>query len=113
MIFYKFRFVKLFFENRTDEISVSETEPLETALEQALEIFDNLPDEYESSFGLLNERDERLIFYKFNPFLWKLELSGSFDHKYFALCPVHRCRQFIIGLFSGASAFSLVDFKRE
>ena len=106
--------MKLFFENITDELKVPMDFPLDAVLEQALEIFEQLPEDDGSSFGLVNDQNVVVQFSKFNKFLWLVEIPEvpkNGIHQGF--CNRNQCIRLIQDIFSGADPFSVCEFKFE
>ena len=65
--------MKLYYENITEEEKISLDFPLDACVEQALEVFENLPQSDGSSFGLVDENDGVIHFEKFNKFMWLVQ----------------------------------------
>lgn len=106
--------MKLFFENFTEEAKVPMDFPLDAVLEQALEIFETLPEDDGSSFGLVNDQNLVVQFSKFNKFLWLVEIPDvpkNGIHQGF--CNRNQCIRLIQDIFSGADPFSAYEFKFE
>lgn len=106
--------MKLFFENISENLKVPVDFPLEAVLEQALDIFEQLPEDDGSSFGILNENNVVIQFNKYNKFLWLVEIPDipkNGIHQ--AFCNRHQCVRLVEDIFSGADPFSLVEFKFE
>src|SRR5690606_2283844 len=106
--------MKLFFENITENLKVPVDFPLEADLEQALEIFEGLPEDDGSIFGILHENNVGIHVNKYNKFLWLVEIPDipkNGIHQ--AFCNRHQCVRLIEDIFSGADPFSLVEFKFE
>lgn len=106
--------MKVFFENISEEIRVPSEEPLESALEQALDIFDNLPEDDGSSFGLLNDNEISIQFFKLNKFLWLVEIPDS-NRKgvYRAMVNKSKCIKLITAFFSDRDPFEICSFEFE
>ena len=106
--------MKLFFENITEDIKVPMDFPLEAVLEQALEIFEQLPEDDGSSFGIVNDQQIVVQFSKYNRFMWLVEIPDVSKHGvHKAICNRHQCVRLIEDIFSGADPFFLVEFKFE
>lgn len=111
-LFYKFNLMKLYYENITEEEKISLDFPLDACVEQALEVFENLPQSDGSSFGLVDENDTVIHFEKFNKFMWLVqipELSKHGSHQ--AICNLNQCKKLIKGLFNGVDPFDMIDFE--
>jgi hypothetical protein len=106
--------MKLFFENFTEEAKVPMDFPLDAVLEQALEVFENLPEDDGSSFGLVNEQNVVIQFSKYNKFLWLVEIPDvNKNGIYQCTCNRNQCIRLIQDIFSGADPFSVCAFKFE
>lgn len=106
--------MKLFFENITDHMKVPIDFPLEAVLEQALEVFEQLPEDDGSTFGIVNETGVVLQFSKYNKFLWLVEIPDipkNGTHQ--THCNRHQCIRLIEDVFAGADPFTLSEFKFE
>lgn len=106
--------MKLFFENISAFEKVSRDNPLESSVEQALEIFENLPQDDGSSMGFVDSNNILIEFSKYNRFLWLVEIpifekNGSFQ----ALCNKHQCKRVIRQLFKGTDPFLTCEFEFE
>lgn len=104
--------MKLFFENISACERISRSFPLESSVEQALEIFENLPENDGSSMGFIDSNNILIEFQKFNQFLWLIEIpvfseNGSFQ----AVCNRHQCKRVIKQLFQGVDPFLTCDFE--
>lgn len=98
--------MRLFFKNYQNNLSISAKYALETSIWQALDIFDNLPENDDSFLGLINSENEVLKFSKYDKFLWIVEipipdkqgaLQGYFTRP--------RCREII------KNVFNKIEFK--
>lgn len=106
--------MKLFFENITEEVRVQMDFPLEAVLEQALEVFESLPEDDGSSMGLVTDEGIVLQFRKYNKFMWLVEIPDMSKHGvYQAIVNRNQCIRFIEDVFSGANPFSVIQFKFE
>ncbi|MET3733036.1 hypothetical protein [Moheibacter stercoris] len=106
--------MKLFFDNISEQVKIPMDFPLEAVLEQALEVFDQLPEDDGSSFGIVNEQNIVVQFYKFNAFMWMVEIPDHSKHGiYQAICNRGQCIRIIEDLFSGADAMTVAQFKFE
>lgn len=106
--------MKLFFENITDNMKIPMDFPLDAVLEQAMDIFEQLPEDDGSSFGIVNDKNIVIQFSKYNKFLWLVEIpdmSRNGIHQSF--CNRHQCIRLIEDIFSGADPFTLSEFKFE
>ncbi len=106
--------MKLFFENITEDMKVPMDFPLEAIFEQALEIFDQLPQDDGSTFGIVNDQEIVVQFSKYNKFMWLVEIPDVSKHGiHQAICNQNQCVRIIEDLFSGADAMSVTEFKFE
>lgn len=106
--------MKLFFENISDQIRVPVDYPLDAVLEQALDVFEQLPEDDGSSFGIVNETNTVIQFSKFNKFVWLVEipdLPKNGTHQ--THCNRNQCIRMIEDIFGGADPFTLSEFKFE
>lgn len=104
--------MKLFFENLETGISVPFETPLEASLEQAVEIFDALPDDDGSSLGILYAEDLSVQFYRYNKFVWIVEIRDeNKDGVYRSICNKNQCIRILEGLDEGINPFELSEFK--
>lgn len=106
--------MKLFFENISEQMKVPVDFPLDAVLEQALDIFEQLPEDDGSTFGIVNDNNIVLQFSKFNKFLWLVEIPDipkNGIHQ--AFCNRNQCIRLIEDVFSGADPFTLLEFKFE
>src|SRR5690625_612395 len=104
--------MKLYYENITEEEKISIDFPLDACVEQALEVFENLPQSDGSSIGLVDENDAVIYFEKFNEFMWLFhiaELSKHGSHQ--AICSLNQCKKLIKVLFNGVDPFVMIDFE--
>lgn len=103
--------MKLYYENITEEEKISVDFPLESSVEQALDVFENLPQYDGSSFGLVDENSLIVHFEKFNKFMWLIEIPMlSENGSYQAICNINQCKKLIKELFNDTDPFSIVDF---
>lgn len=106
--------MKLFFENISDDVKVPMDFPLDAVLEQAWEIFEDLPEDDGSTFGIVNEKNVVVQFSKYNKFMWLVEIPDVSKHGvHQAICNRNQCLRIIEDLFSGADPFSVCEFKFE
>lgn len=94
--------LKMYIYNYTHKVKVSIHKPLEASLEQALEVFDELPQTDGSYFGLINEKEICCQFSKYNKFIWLLEIP--FPEKkgnYQIFLTPNKCKSIIHELFNG------------
>ena len=104
--------MKLFFENITENVKVPMDFPLDAVLEQALEVFEELPEDDGSTFGIVNEQDIVVQFSKYNTFMWLVEIPDLPKHGvHQAICNRNQCIRILEDLFSGADAMSVAEFK--
>jgi len=104
--------MKLFFENIADDVKVPMDFPLEAVLEQALEIFEQLPEDDGSTFGIVNDQEIVVQFSKYNKFMWLVEIPDVSKHGvHQAVCNRNQCLRILEDLFSGANPFSVSEFK--
>ncbi len=106
--------MKLFFENITEDFKVPMDFPLEAVLEQALEVYENLPEDDGSSFGIINDVNILVQFSKYNSFMWLVEIPDVSKHGvHQAICNRNQCIRIIEDLFSDADAMTVTQFKFE
>lgn len=106
--------MKLFFENITEDVKVPMDFPLDAVLEQAIEIFEKLPEDDGSSFGIQTDENIAVQFSKYNQFLWLVEIPDVSKHGvHQAICNRNQCIRILEDLFSGVDAFSVTKFKFE
>lgn len=111
-VFNTFETMKLFFENISENHKVSMDFPLESTLEQALDVFENLPQMDGSTFGLLLEDGTLVQFQKYNRFFWLVEIPDFVQHGTFqALCNVHQCVRLLTEMFNGADPKEVFEFR--
>lgn len=94
--------MRLYFQDYTNKINVLTHQALESSVWQALDIFNNLPEEDGSYLGLVDENNEALQFTKYNKYVWLIEipkpdLGGSYQG-YFTK---NKCRKIISEVFAG------------
>lgn len=94
--------MRVYVQNYRDKISIPTSRPLDGSVWQALDIFDNLPEEDGSFIGIVDEADEVLQFMKYNKYVWLIEipkpdLGGSYQG-YFTR---NKCRKIISEVFEG------------
>lgn len=106
--------MKLFFDNISEQMKVQMDFPLDAVLEQALEVFMQLPEDDGSTFGIVNEQNVVVQFSKYNKFLWLVEIPDVKNNGiHQAFCNRNQCLRFLEDLFSGADPFTLSEFKFE
>lgn len=106
--------MKLFYENISQNDRIPIEFPLEAVLEQALDIFEQLPEDDGSSFGVITEEGFLIHFYKFNQFMWKAEIPDKEKNGFWtAICNPNQLKRMLIKLFNGESPFELIDFEFE
>ena len=94
--------MRLYFQNFGKNLCVPTASPLEASVWQALDIFNNLPEEDGSFLGLVDENEDSLQFMKYNKYVWLIEipkpdLGGSYQG-YFTK---NKCRKIISEIFTG------------
>ncbi|MGI9527485.1 MAG: hypothetical protein ACR2MS_10290 [Weeksellaceae bacterium] len=93
--------MKLFFKNYHSKIGIPMGRALDASVWQALEIYDNLPENDDSFIGFINEKKEVLKIVKYNKFLWLVEIPepelGGSHQGYFTR---RRCRMIIEKVFN-------------
>ena len=94
--------MRIYFHNYKDKLSVNAEEALEASIWQAIDIFDNLPEDDGSFVGVVDENLESLQFMKYNKYVWLIEipkpdLGGSYQG-YFTK---NKCRKIISEVFDG------------
>lgn len=104
--------MKLYYENLTEEERVSIEFPLDASVEQALEIFENLPEDDGSSFGLIDANRLIVHFVKYSQFMWmvdipKLSENGSYE----AIINLNQCKKLIRGMFNEENPLDIIDFE--
>lgn len=106
--------MKIFFENYADEIFVETDFPLEGSLEQAVDIFHNLPD-YDGSFiGFVNQDGNTVQISKYDRFLFMVEIPVyDQDASYYKLFNYFQVRNLIDHLFNGFDPYDIPDLKFE
>ncbi|MFV0305123.1 MAG: hypothetical protein ACK5IC_06560 [Moheibacter sp.] len=104
--------MKLFFENITEQERVSMDFPLEAVFGQVLEVFEQLPEEDGSTFGLVTEENMVIQFSKYNQFMWLVEIPDTEKHGvYQSICNRNQCVRFIENLFLEKNPFDICEFK--
>ncbi|WP_322970234.1 hypothetical protein [Faecalibacter sp. LW9] len=106
--------MKIFFENYADEIFVETDFPLEGSLEQAVDIFHNLPD-YDGSFiGFVNKDGNTVQISKYDRFLFLVEIPVDDQNaSYYKLFNYYQARNLIDHLFNGFDPYNIPDLKFE
>lgn len=106
--------MKLFFENITQNERIPIDSPLEAILEQAMDLFEQLPEDDGSSFGLLTDENLIIHFYKFNRFMWRIEIPYKAQNGFWqAVCNRNQVKRILKDLFSGVDPFSVCKFEFE
>lgn len=106
--------MKVFFENLTQNTKIPIDFPLEAVKEQALEIFQSLPEDDGSYFGLVNDSGGVLQFSKYNRFMWLVEIPDMANHGYFqSICNKNQCEKLIFSVFEGVDPMEVYPFKFE
>ena len=106
--------MKIFFENYADDLQVETEFPLEGSLEQAIDIFHNLPD-YDGSFiGFINQDGNTVQISKYDRFLFLVEIP-IYDQNasYFKLFNYFQVRNLIDHLYNGFDPYNIPDLKFE
>lgn len=106
--------MKLFFENITQNERIPVETALDAVIEQALDVFKQLPEDDGSFFGLITESAIIIQFSKFNRFMWLAEIpdkekQGSWQ----AVCNKNQVKRILKELFEGVNPFSVCEFKFE
>lgn len=106
--------MKIFFENYADNLLVETNFPLEGSLEQAVDIFHNLPD-YDGSFiGFVNEDGNTVQISKYDRFLFLVEIPvEDQDASYYKLFNYYQIKNLIEHLFNGFDPYDIPDLKFE
>lgn len=106
--------MKLFYENISQNDMVPVEAPLEAVLDQALDVFERLPEDDGSSFGLITDEQISIQFYKFNRFLWRAEIPDKENDGFWtAVCSPNQIKVILKKLFDGEPAFSVYAFEFE
>lgn len=106
--------MKLFFENITENHKVSMDFPLEATLEQAIDVFEELPQNDGSFFGLITKVNKMVLFKKFNRFFWLVEIPDFEQHgNYQALCNKNQCIRLLSAMFAEKDPQEVIDFVFE
>lgn len=106
--------MKLFYENITEGEKIPIDFPLDAGIEQTLEIFDSIPENDGSSFGVVNDHGLVIQFHKYNKFMWLVEIPDLSKHgAYQAICNPNQCVRLLKEVFDGADPFGVFDFKFE
>ncbi|MXV38362.1 hypothetical protein GO491_06675 [Flavobacteriaceae bacterium Ap0902] len=106
--------MQLFFKNHDQRTGVPMGRALESSLWQALEIFDDLPENDDSFLGLINSKKEVLKMMKYNKFVWLVEIpqphkGGSYQGYY----PRQRCREIMKDVFDNVEFKDIPGLKFE
>ncbi len=106
--------MKIFFENYADDLNVETELPLEGSLEQAIEIFHNLPD-YDGSFiGLVNRDGNTVQISKYDRFLFLIEIPLYEQHAaYSTLFTYFQVMNLFKQLFQGFDPYTIPNLKYE
>jgi len=106
--------VKIFFENYADDLNVETNFPLEGSLEQAIDIFHNLPD-YDGSFiGFENNDGNTVQISKYDRFLFLVEIPVYEQQgAYTKLFHYQQVRNLIDYLYEGFDPYDIPDLKFE
>ena len=106
--------MKLFFDNITEQEKIPMDFPLDAVLDQALDLFEQLPRDDGSSFGIVNENNTVVQFSKYDKFLWLVEIPDTSKHGvYQAFLNQNQSIRLIENLFLGEDPFSVNEFKFE
>ncbi len=94
--------LQLYFTNYSNKINVSIHSPLEAVKEQALEIFDRLPQNDGSFMGIINENSQTVQISKYNKFVWLIEIpNAKRKGNYQIFLTPNKTRKLIEDLFNG------------
>ena len=106
--------MKIFFENYADELIVETDFPLEGSLEQAIDIFHNMPD-YDGSFiGFVNNDGNTVQISKYDRFLFLVEIPVyELNGAYTKLFNYHQVKNLIEFLYQGFDPYDIPDLKFE
>lgn len=106
--------MQVFFQNYAWGIGVSSLNPLDALLEQALEIFENLPEDDGSFIGIVNEKNMRIQFSKYDRFNWLLDIPMiNKKGTYQMFLPKEKCRSLISKVFSGLDPLKIKGLSFE
>ncbi|QTV05235.1 hypothetical protein [Faecalibacter bovis] len=106
--------MKIFFENYADNLCVETDFPLVGSLEQAIDIFHNLPD-YDGSFiGFVNDDGNTVQISKYDRFLFLVEIP-VYDQgaSYSKLLNYFQVKNLIEHLYNGFDPYDIPDLKFE
>jgi len=106
--------MKVFFFNTRTQEEIPDSQALEASVEQALEIFEKLPQDGGSFLGIINEDAIHIQFRKYNRFMWLIEIpvvtkNGNFVY----VCHKDKCKRIIDQLFEGIDPLLLAEFTFE
>ncbi|MCB9201772.1 MAG: hypothetical protein H6604_01810 [Flavobacteriales bacterium] len=107
--------LEVYFWNYTDDIGVSVYKPLEASLEQALDIFTNLPERDGSYIGIVSEQGIKMQITKYNKFLWVLEIPvAEKKGKYQIFLTRNKVISLVKDLFDGFNPMKIngLDFEK-
>ena len=94
--------MRVYFQNYRDKTGVRTSRPLEGSVWQALDIFENLPEDDGSFIGIVDENGEALQFIKYNKYVWLIEIPkpdlGGAYQGYFTK---NKCRRIMMEVFEG------------
>ncbi len=106
--------MKIFFENYADDLNVETELPLQGSLEQAIEIFHNLPDYDGSYIGFVNRDGNTVQISKYDRFLFLVEIPVYEEQAaYSVLFNYFQVKQLIENLFKGFDPYTIQGLKFE
>ncbi|MEG0930357.1 hypothetical protein [Algoriella sp.] len=106
--------MKIFFENYADDLIVETELPLEGSLQQAIEIFHNLPDYDGSYIGLVNQDGNTVQISKYDRFLFLVEIPVYEEQaSYSTLFTYFQVKQLLINLYQGFDPYTIKGLKFE
>ncbi|WP_313578347.1 hypothetical protein [Chishuiella sp.] len=106
--------MKIFFENYADDLLVETELPLEGSLEQAIEIFHNLPDYDGSYIGFVNRDGNTIQISKYDRFLFLVEIPIYNEQgSYSILFTYYQVKQLIENIYKGFDPYNIQGLKFE
>ena len=106
--------MKIFFENYADDLIVETELPLEGSLQQAIEIFHNLPDYDGSYIGLVNQDGNTVQISKYDRFLFLVEIPVYEEQaSYSTLFTYLQVKELLINLYQGFDPYEISNLKFE
>jgi len=94
--------LKLYFQNYSKNFGVSIHQPLDCSMEQAIEVFEVLPQNDGSYFGIISENNITVQFSKYNKFVWLVEIPiPKRKGNYQIFFTPNKCKNLIKDLFLG------------